>query len=159
MIEEKIVGLKEIVDIVNDFTKQFNCKAEIDSDFWIDISNNRIHFALFLSERDNMEFMDSVYRCRPNVTMDIFMWSLLHEIFHAETYDDLTDEEIEYSRDMKDLISMGEIPRCEYYDLPIERLATEGAVKYANTHFKELKSFWEKLQPAILNFYEINNIH
>jgi hypothetical protein len=77
----------------------------------------------------------------------------------VETYEDLTDEEIIYSNDTKQMIKIGLVDPLEYYDLPIERFATEGAVEYANTHIDYLRDVWTKqIQPAIENFYKANNI-
>ena len=125
--------LDDIINIVNNFTRKFDCEAFPDTDFWVDIYTNEVHFALVCSENSEKEFMESVYRCNPKVKMDIFLWSLLHEIFHVETFDDLTQEEIDYSEDTKDLIKRGLVDHREYYNLPIEQLATESAVKYANS--------------------------
>lgn len=155
----ELKGIETLEMIVNDFVKQFDCVASLSSDFWVDINKNHIYFSLFCTEESNREFMSTVNKCNPKVSMDIFLWGLLHEIFHVETYDDLTEEELDYCYKVKHLIEENKIDKMEYYNLPIERLATEGAVKYANTHIEELADLWKKLQQAILKFYELNDIH
>lgn len=154
---EKLKLVQEVEAVINDFTSQFDCTAVMDTDFYVDVNKNLIHFSFCTSEKSDKEFMETVYRCNPRVTMDTFLWALLHEIFHVETYDDLTEEELDYCHDMKDLIAKEEIDPMEYYNLPIEKLATEGAVRWANSHVDELAAFWGKLQPVLMNFYKVNN--
>ena len=104
------------------------------------------------------DFLNSVLRLEPEVEADVFLWSLLHEVGHHETYDEISDEENDYCDDTKKKIEEGELPNELYYDMIDERLATEWAVEYANTHKEELKAFWEKLQPAIMDFYRLNKV-
>lgn len=152
-------GFKEVSDAINNFVLQFDCEAFVAPDFYCDINSNSIFYSLLVPENGAKEFMDSINQHNPIITMDIFLWSLLHEIFHVMTYDDLTDEELDYCAHIKDLINKGEVDPEEYYKLPIEYLATEQAVKYANTHINELANFWNELQPLLFRFYELNDIH
>ena len=151
-------GLKELTAVVNNFTQQFDCVAEISDTFWVDVATNTVYFSLFYEKREEEEFMSTVYRCNPKVEMNIFLWSLLHEIFHVETYDDLTEEELLYCVDVKENIQRGLVNPLEYYDLPIERMATEAAVKWANTHINELAEFWTQFLDATMRFYQLNGI-
>lgn len=152
-------GIQEINNILNEFLEEFECTADIGTDFEYIYVENKIHYALVVADKMEQGFMRSVERLNPLVKCDIFLWSFLHEIGHNETIEELTDEESDISNITKEWIAAGAVPPDAYYDCPDERMATEWAVRYANSHIEELMNFWSKLQKAIINFYKINDIH
>ena len=98
-----------------------------------------------------------------DVHADIFLWSLLHEVGHHETWDDLTNEEMSLSQEMKYAISECENLRPNdrdkiYFYIPDEYLATEWAAQYMRDNVQEVTKFWNTLQPLILNFYKKHGI-
>ena len=48
-------GLKELTAVVNNFTQQFDCVAEISDTFWVDIATNTVYFSLFYEKREEDE--------------------------------------------------------------------------------------------------------
>lgn len=151
-------GIKRISRIINEFLKPFECTARMGTDFCYLYHKNLIFYSIVWMNNGAEDFLNSVLRLEPEVEADIFLWSLLHEIGHHETYDEISDEENDYCDDTKKKIEEGELPNELYYDMIDERLATEWAVEYANTHKEELKAFWGKLQPAIMDFYRLNKV-
>lgn len=151
-------GVKRISRIINEFLKPFECTARMGTDFCYLYNKNLIFYSIVWMNNGAEDFLNSVLRLEPEVEADIFLWSLLHEVGHHETYDEISDEENDYCDDTKKKIEEGELPNELYYDMIDERLATEWAVEYANTHKEELKAFWEKLQPAIMDFYKLNKV-
>lgn len=155
----KLKGVDELNKVVNDFVNKFGCTATLADIFCAKIKEKKIYYSLFYSEEQEESFIKSVERQNPKVDMDIFLWSLLHEIFHIITFKQVTKIELIYSHLIRKFIKKGVINPDRYYYLPIEVKATKGAVEYANTHIEELAKFWKELKATILNFYEINNIH
>lgn len=151
-------GVKRISRIINEFLKPFECTARMGTDFCYLYHKNLIFYSIVWMNNGAEDFLNSVLRLEPEIEADIFLWSLLHEVGHHETYDEISDEENDYCDDTKKKIEEGELPNELYYDMIDERLATEWAVEYANTHKEELKAFWEKLQPAIMDFYKLNKV-
>ena len=156
----KIKGLRKLNNAVNGFLKPFDCCGKLGIDFCYVYSTSTIYYGLIIPDEDiEADFQASIDRLHPRVKMDTFIWSLLHELGHHETLDTMEQKEIDYCNDIKAKINNEEIDASEYYDLLDERLATEWAVNYANTHALELKKWWEKvMQPAIMNFYKKNKI-
>ena len=109
-------------------------------------------------------FLKDVETRFPNVHADIFLWSLLHEIGHSETLDDLDDEVEEHCIEIKQKLNEHpdwsiEICNAIYFNCPDERAATDWAGEYLETHYAEISLFWIKLQKAIKEFYKLNAIN
>lgn len=154
----KLKGYKPLEKEVNKLTKKFGCTAFLGTDFGYYPATQQIEFSLVVNQTDDAYFLASIKRLSPAVIMDIFLWSLLHEIGHSETYDDITMAEYEIDRLTKEQINKGEIARTEYYNCTDERLATAWAVWYANSHAIELEKQWKRIQKAIIKFYKKNKI-
>lgn len=151
-------GIVKINRVLDKFLEPFDCTADLGTDFCYIYSESKIEYALVESEQSIADFMGSVNRLHPRVKADCFLWSFLHELGHNETMNEMTDEEIDESEAIKEKIEKGELSKFAYYDTVEERLATEWAVEYAETHTEELLTFWNKLQKAIMDFYKENNI-
>ena len=151
-------GINEINNILNDFLEEFDCTADVAEDFEYLYAESLIHYSFVISEKGEKEFIESVNRHNPIVNCDTFLWSLLHELGHHETIDDLSDNEYADSQIMKDFVEFGIVPTDIYYYCPDEVAATAWAVQYANSHIDLLQDLWNRLQPAIMNFYKINNV-
>lgn len=153
-------GLSKITKLLNDFVRTIDEElfVEEDSDFAYYPLSNRITYSLVVSEKDNVDFMRSIEFFNPRVKCDIFLWSILHEIGHHETIDELSDADLRDSELVKFLAAGGAIPEERYYECPDERAATGWAVQYAESHIAILAEFWEELQKAIMRFYKLNHI-
>lgn len=149
----------KVSEIINKFTMDnFKCTAKLDTDFMCDPEEEEIYYTFVVSERLDKMFMDALNTFKPEVEMDIFLWSILHEIGHIMTMDDLDELDYWFCQDVKNAISKGELEEEEYFILPDESLATEWAVNYANENKEKLELFWKELQPEILRFYADNGL-
>lgn len=153
-------GLSKITKILNDFVRTIDEELFVkeDSNFAYYPSSNKITYSLVVSEKGDANFMKSVEFFNPKVKCDIFLWSILHEIGHHETIDELSDADLRNSEFIKFLVAGGTIPEERYYECPDERAATGWAVQYAESHTAILAEFWKELQKAIMRFYKLNHI-
>ena len=138
--------LNRINEIIAEFCGKFGCRVSRQGEFcylhYIDMVCYELDFGRIC--RMNREFMASVKRWKPQIKLNVFVWSLLHELGHHMTWDDFDDEEYDRIYKKKGRI-MGTKATLPYYRLPDEVAATKWAVEYANTHKEEVKDFWEKV--------------
>ena len=153
-----LLGSEKITNILNNFLAQFELTAEMGMDFSYYYDDNLITYSLIYSEQGASDFMESVEEKSPTIDADVFLWSVLHEVGHHETIDELTEEEEEYSENTKRRILEENLPHKLYYNLPDEYAATSWAVQYAEEHFEEISDLWNKLREAIMEFYEANHV-
>lgn len=132
------------------------------SDFCWDIQNNLIYYS-FAIGNTNLKLWDKLLvslGCQYNI--DPFFSIFLHELFHSITYPELLDEEIDESEDIKNQLMEKENFTKEdywlYYNLPMEIVATQGAVNFINTHPNEVRDLISAVSPLIQDFYKLNKI-
>ena len=100
---------------------------------------------------------------------DSFVFSLLHEIGHHMTMDNIPEDvqaEIDKKKEkLEKLINLKFMPKFlrkkiefEYFTLYDELMATRWAVWYFKNHPKEVKEMCLKAQLALHKFYTINNV-
>ena len=148
-------ALNNITDILNNFLEPFECYAVPASDFAYYIASNRITYALAVSDKHEKTFMNFVHDLFPDIKADVFLWGFLHELGHHETEDDFEDDDWKfYYSKLRQKFDND----YDYYNLPIERAATEWAGRYMINHTKEIKSLWNKLVPAIKNFCKMMEV-
>ena len=97
-----------------------------------------------------------------------FIMSLLHEIGHHMTDEDINDNIYEFcfnekkriDEEMQSAETMEDAERLEYqyFNLPDEIMATQWAVNFAKKHPKKVRKMWKLLEPAFWEFYEVNNV-
>jgi hypothetical protein len=166
-MKEELKGISRIENILNEFLAPFECTAKLGNEFTYCSVDNIIEFTLVFPTQDDKDFLEFAHQLRPQVKADVFLISLMHELGHAETMDEWEDSEYFSMRDEKDIISDSVtqfvISRSEanfqYFNIPDEKRATEWGLDYMINHSQEISSLWHNLQPAILDFYRINNIH
>lgn len=150
----KILGLEKLNKTLNTFAEQFECTVAPDTDFFCYLAENKITYALAVSEKSNRAFMSRVRRLYPDIKADVFLWSFLHEIGHIETADDLTDNEWQEVLAAKNC----ELSHEEYFELLDEYLATDWAANYMRKHEKEVAKFWCSVQQNIMDIYALNGL-
>ena len=159
----KLKGIKKIDRIINNFTKNFNIKADLGEEFLAYCDDRLINYTLVIDEADINYFIEDAKKRYPDVQADIFLWSLMHEIFHVITDNMWTPEELDYFEEKKEeiyLLSNDELDLKNdfYHCLPDEFMATKMAANYMRKHSKEISKFWIKLQKAIISFYKRNGL-
>lgn len=151
----KELNTLKIEKIINDFLEPFECKCELSDGFTFDDATNIITYALFYAQDGtDKDFLDAIEKHhKPQVTADLFLWSLLHEIGHHETLCQFSDKDFEEYLTFSTDAFEGKHTNYEYCTCPIEWTATEWAVEYANNNFEEISIFWNELQSALMEFY------
>ena len=152
-----------ITEILDNFLLPFGTACAFSDDFVYDTDNKMIYYGLLVQEDADRYFMDFIHSLAPEITIDVFLMSVLHELGHHMTLDQITDEVYEQCfRDKLFLSEMADNPYSsftmehihkEYFNIPVERVATEWAIDYIRGHVEELKALWSELQAAILDFY------
>lgn len=153
----------EINNIINEFLEPFELTAELGTDFAYSFLEDKINYALVIGDTSSKLFMENAEARFPDVYADVFLWSLLHEVGHSETFDDLDDgvEELcmEIKRELNEHLDWSNEHRhMIYFNCPDEKAATDWAGEYMMSHKDEITTFWNKLQPAIKKFYELNEV-
>jgi len=154
-------GLDRITKILNEYCKQFDCVCEPSDDFYYFYDSSTVTFAFVTTEWIDKQFVKFYETLGLNVKCDTFLLSLFHEIGHHHTIEEVEEEDYIYSQDVKDWIDEQEASEellDMYFNLPDEKIATQWAVDYINTHIDEVYNLWLRLQPAILDFYKKNKI-
>jgi hypothetical protein len=165
---DELKGFEVIDEIINNFTSKWDITAGIGTDFAAWSKGREVQYALAVIKDEHSWFQDSFSAVDPDIICDPFLSSLMHEIGHIITYKDITDKEWEIwtkqieeleSKVTKDITSL-ELHKLnlQYFEIPIEKKATVWAATYMREHPEEIAQFWSILQPALLNFYLINEI-
>ena len=132
----------------------FDLTTRFEQDFAYYHNENVIAFGLLTTERND--------ECFGNFIEDLggygnysFLNSFFHELGHHETYEDISDREYEYGQMVKaylaDKEELNDYDFYTYYNLPIERVATEWGIEYINSHFSEVSELNEKIRNIIVD--------
>ena len=153
----------EINNIINEFLKPFELIAELGTDFDYCFLEDKIHYTFVVGDTSSKLFIKNAEKRFPNVYADVFLWSLLHEVGHSETLDDLDDGVEELCMEIKKGLNEHtdwsvEHRHMVYFNCPDEVAATDWAGEYMMNHKDEITIFWNKLQPVIKKFYELNEV-
>lgn len=166
---KKLEGLDRVTEILTTYFAQekgINVDIRPSSDFFYYPGEDIATYALLVADNLSQDFFKNALYIfntdsRFNMLTDfieynsknIFLLSFLHEIGHYQTYDEITEEEYQLSKDMK--AAGGRL----YYLAPDEYEATAWAMRFYFAHKEELENLWEfKLEPAINNFYVENEV-
>ena len=163
----KIRGLKKLNSVITKQLTPFGIyKALCSDDFSYWYTKEEIHYRLEQTIEDEwfMDFITETFGYKPTYP---FLMSILHEVGHHYTIDDIdTDIEL-YCEDEKERIEnemqTADAERTkalewEYFNLPDEIVATEWAVAYAAEHTAELAEMWAEILEALQEFYKKNKI-
>lgn len=164
----EIKGANKLENTINKFLAPFELTSCLSSDFSYEFAKDRVNFSLVVADYASAYFQDFIHSIWEEVTIDTFLISLLHEVGHAETWDELEEDDIAYSNNMKDFIKkeleadVSEARRRElhfkYFNLPDEIAATTWAIEYIKDNAKQLVFDWEVISRAIIEFFEVNEI-
>ena len=112
----------------------------------------RIEYSILVSERMDNLFLEYAKAHGLKVNCGVFVLSLLHEVGHYFTIDEVDDMEYLKAQDIKAELTDSDEDCKIYFDLADERVATEWAINYINSHEAELKAFAEDFQKALVIF-------
>jgi len=165
----KVKGIKKLNSSMTKVFKPFGIKK-----VWCgkEYEYNRVHKTIqFKLTEDTLEdvwfkeFISDFFKYNVEIP---FMISMLHEVGHYKTDNDIDDEiylkgiatkerieeEMQLATDYDECKKL----EFEYFGIPEEFLATQWAVQYAKTHPKKVKQMWNKCYKALYRFYKINGI-
>lgn len=164
----KLKGIPKLDKMLTEFVEKFGCTAEMGAEFCYWKDDELINYTLVVSTFSDKVWKEYVYKTFNYKIENIFIFSLLHEIGHHFTMDNFPKSHRNFEEKMvakieKDLSnSKSEILdrnlNLEYFNLPMEKVATKWAVHYAKTHKLELRIFWKKFRKELHKFYKINHV-
>lgn len=141
--------------IVNEFVAEFGeYTATMGEEFEVDLNTNIIYYSLYGNVEFEDSFADFILSLDKDVPpIDIFLWSLLHEIGHLETEEldfpfygkEELEEKYRGRNSAEDLYAHA----MEYYSLPIEIAATYWAIEWAKDNREKAMEFNSKLKEII----------
>lgn len=158
-------GVNEINDILNGFLDEFDAYAEMGHEFAYVYAKSKIEYTCFLDDNSETYFIKNFHKMAPDIECDPFLVSILHELGHHETLDDIDMFEEIYCLAEKDAISERYANKNfnteqelydAYFNLADEYEATTWAINYIRENAVKVKELWSKLKPALENFYKLN---
>lgn len=165
----RIRGLRKLNKAVTIQLKPFGIdKAECSTEYAYYRNSERISFKLTEDTLEDRWFMEFVKeRFGYNVKYP-FIFSLLHEVGHHMTDDDLDDMTYDFCEGEKAYIdeemqTATDIKTCKalewkYFGLPDEILATTWAVDYMKSHPRKVERMWNEILVALEKFYRKNGV-
>ena len=139
--------LKDINEVVNEIVQYFDeeYSAYLADEFSADLTNSRVSYALLVEPISNDEFRnDFVSRFSVANKYGDFLLSLLHEIGHLETINDMVD----------DIEKRGKITdNDKYFNLFNERIATDWAGFWLEDNEVLAKRFDTQIEEKLFNLY------
>ena len=135
--------------IINKFCKQFGVSAHKGKDWHA--YPNKIYYPKSEKKYNSVGFMELINAHYPDVRASEFTWSLLHEIGHAQTWNEFTKKEWkQYAKKAPHTHDLE-----EYYQIPQEKRATDWAYSYIKAHPKKIAKFEKKIQKALSDAYTL----
>lgn len=160
----ELKGVKKLDKSVTKLVRAYICddiRCHFNTEFAVVDEN--VYYSLFQSEETDRiwaAWLKDTYGRRYKKDFSTFVLSFLHEIGHYFTiddYDDAFDEKANLVIDF-DADSDEEIVEKNraYWELPVEKAATDWAIDFYNSHREEMKIFYKDLIAIIGDFYRKN---
>lgn len=162
--------IDELKAVVDEFVEgRFGIKTEIDTDFAYYPHEEIVTWSFFMTEKSDKYFQQFVEMEFPNVTADIFLWSLLHEVGHHMTFNEWNDAQFDFNEEVKEAAAKvlekenpteaeDKYAHFLYFSTPDERRATEWAAHYMETHSEGVEKFWLKFVEEFNKFLTLNKV-
>lgn len=163
------IDFDKLVEMVDDFLAPFGLDSDYDADFSYDIEEERVYFSILVAERSDRLFKEYIKKTFNFDVPSIFMISLLHEVGHAETIKDITFKQFKKDLKAKNLLieRLEAISKddptydaifSEYFDLGVEKVATQWAVNYYKENKKRCDDFYFIFEDALKAEYKRINL-
>lgn len=139
--------IETINKTINTFISQFGeYSCRMGSDFCVYLNENVIEWTLIYVEKGGEAFYNNFIKRFPLAQkLNLFTLSLLHELGHLETEDEIIEDKKEFDTNISDE---------EYFNLYNEVIATDWAGEWIETHLQEAENLNKKLETIIFNFYK-----
>ena len=166
---KKLKGIKKLNKAISKELKPFGIPcAFMGTEYQWYIDTDKIEFKITENEIGDQLFVDFIKDYFGYDVEYSFIISLLHEVGHSFTYNNLDDEEINFCDDEKERIDK-EMEKAktyedvkelmyQYFTLPDEIVATEWAVNFAENNPQLIEKMWRKCYNALGKFYEDNDL-
>lgn len=164
----ELKGVKKLDRVITKFTEKFGCTAEMGAEFCYWKGEDLINYSLLIGLSSDKLWSEYVLKNFNYKIENIFMFSLLHEIGHHLTMDNFTKKQRNLENKSVEKIEkkleeeVSEISyrnlNMEYFDLPMERVATKWAVQFSKKHRKYLKKVYKTFQKSFRAFYTENGL-
>lgn len=142
-------------------------KAVLDNEYSYIFDSETVTYKITENENEDAWFVEFIKeRFGYNIKYP-FVLSLLHEVGHHKTYDDLGEMITDFCENEKARIAMdmeeanaeqSKVLEWQYFNLPDEIMATQWAVNYAKAHPRKVAKMWREMQAALMEFYEKNGV-
>lgn len=166
-MSKKIKGLKKLNKAITAELSPFGIsKASCGTEYSFCYADDSITYKITEGAIDDIWFSEFVKE-RFNLEAESFILSILHEVGHYKTNDEIQGEIFNFCTREKNRISaeikdadekLSKKLEWEYFNLPDEIMATQWAVNYIQTHKKKVQNMREKIRKALIKFYNKNNV-
>jgi len=165
----ELKGIKALNKTVSAQLKPFGIsKAELSDEYAYYYDNEKVTYKITENTLEDRFFIDFVKdRFGYNVRYP-FIFSLLHEVGHHKTGDDVEGLVYDFCQKEKARINKAMAKtktekqakklEYQYFNLPDEILATAWAVKWSRRNPQKIEKMWEEIKNSLLTFYNINDI-
>ena len=165
---DKIKGMRVLNKAISAELKPFGISEAVCGDEYnYSLDKESVMFKLTENTIEDILFCEYVKERFNYNIRHIFVFSLLHEIGHHKTYDDITGSVYDFCENEKERIAGDMITaddedakklEWQYFNLPDEIIATQWAVNYAKNHPKKVEKMWQKMKTALFEFYKKNGV-
>lgn len=168
-MNKKLIGVKKMNRAMRTaFLKatKYDLKMSLDSDFYYNTDTHKIYYSIIVSEkadRNFSAFLTKEFNIIDIDEFDLFCISVLHEIGHYVTWDNIDDDIKDFCEDEEEHISYltEKYPNNDeiysrYFSLETEYVATEWAAKWIKKHPKKYQKLYNDVKQAIFDFYSVN---
>lgn len=164
----KIKGMAKLNKAISTELKPFGIsKAECGNEFSYDFVDESVSYKIWEDEMGDKWFNEFVAeRFNYDAQKYSFIISLLHEIGHHNTDDDIGESVRDFCEKEKIRIATAyenetdynkkRQLQFQYFNLPDEIMATAWAIDYATAHPKKIKKMFENSMKALKEFYNEN---
>lgn len=161
-------GMKDIQNKIDSFLKPFGLTSRMELDFGYYYRDDLVAYSFVITDKADRYFQKTlrdIHHFYTNLdSVDLFIMSILHEVGHSQTVDDISSLQWSRLNLTKFLIEKcyrltrsNRIYERYFYCLD-EVLATSWAVEYWNTHPATIFALKHSLAPLIKRFYELNEV-
>lgn len=158
-LDDTIMEITKILDkwLVD---HNFPLTTKFEADFGYYHNENVIAFSLITTKRYDIlfnKFIEEELGIIQN--FGTFALSFFHELGHYMTYDDITDEEYGYCAEVKRYLGtkkeLTDYDILTYFNLPIEKKATEWGVNYILDNCREIAELEKEIKKELDKLHKV----
>lgn len=154
-------GKRKFRNVIAKVLENFDVRVVLGEDFSYDPITHTVYFTPFTCSVDEFhrEWISEIFHF-VITKKDYFLFSLLHEIGHHYTMENLTDEELNYEAFCRQALNFSEESDNRkneaYFSLPSEIIATQWAIDFMKNYPHWCKKMTKRIYKALDKFGDIN---